>query len=81
MVDYQAPSSRRRRIRRRYAADKNSGAGRSILWIVIVLALVSVLTLIITVRQGQFKSKVGGFFKEITGVGHKHRSDDPRNRM
>jgi stage II sporulation protein P len=62
-------------------ADKNSGAGRSILWIVIVLALVGVLTLIITVRQGQFKSKVGGFFKEITGVGHKHRSDDPRNRM
>jgi len=61
--------------------DRNSGAGKSILWIVLALLAAAGLTIALTVRKGQFGAKVGGFFKELTGIGHKNRGDDPRNRM
>lgn len=62
-------------------ASANNGTWKSILWIVIVLVAIGGITLLTTVRQGQYKAKVGGFFKEITGIGKKHGGDDPRNDM
>jgi hypothetical protein len=63
------------------AANADKGAWTSILWTMLALAAVAGATLLITVRRGQFGAKVGGFFKEITGIGRKGGRDDPRNRM
>jgi hypothetical protein len=67
--------------RNKAAANADKGAWTSILWTMLALAAVAGATLLITVRRGQFGAKVGGFFKEITGIGRKGGRDDPRNRM
>lgn len=65
----------------RTTANTNKGAWTSILWTLLALAVVAGVTLLVTVRRGQFGAKVGGFFREITGIGRKRGRDDPRNRM
>lgn len=62
-------------------AGQDRGAWQSILWIAVILAAVGGAAVLITVRRGQFKAKVGGFFREISGTGKKRGGDDPRNRM